>query len=92
MIIYNFQENVTLKILKFVSYADTFHINVPQQIDIQGCIFKVLLEKFPSFMSLIHCCTVLTNILFRSQKVAGTMQTLLGGDEIYHYHSKVYSI
>ena len=27
--------------------------------------------------------------LFRSQKVAGTMQQLLGGDEIYHYHSKV---
>jgi hypothetical protein len=26
---------------------------------------------------------------FRSQKVAGTMQALLGGDEMYHYHSKV---
>ena len=25
----------------------------------------------------------------RSQKVAGTMQALLGGDEIYHYHSKL---
>ena len=25
----------------------------------------------------------------RSQKVAGTMQALLGGDEVYHYHSKV---
>ena len=28
-------------------------------------------------------------IFLRSQKVAGTMQTLLGGDEIYHYHSKL---
>ena len=26
---------------------------------------------------------------FRSQKVAGTMQSLMGGDEIYHYGSKV---
>ena len=25
----------------------------------------------------------------RSQKIAGTMQTLMGGEEIYHYHSKV---
>ena len=25
----------------------------------------------------------------RSQKVAGTAQELMGGDEIYHYHSKV---
>ena len=25
----------------------------------------------------------------RSTKVAGTMQNLLGGDEIYHYHSKL---
>lgn len=31
----------------------------------------------------------LTGILTRSQKVAGTMQALLGGDEIYHYHSKL---
>ena len=26
---------------------------------------------------------------FRSNKVAGTMMNLLGGDEIYHYHSKL---
>ena len=26
---------------------------------------------------------------YRSQKVAGTFQTLLGGDELYHYHAKV---
>ena len=25
----------------------------------------------------------------RSQKIAGTAQELMGGDEIYHYHSKV---
>ena len=25
----------------------------------------------------------------RSQKIAGTAQELLGGEEIYHYHSKV---
>ena len=25
----------------------------------------------------------------RCQKVAGTMQALMGGDEIYHYHTKV---
>ena len=31
----------------------------------------------------------LTGILTRSQKVSGTMQALLGGDEIYHYHSKL---
>lgn len=28
-------------------------------------------------------------IVARSQKVAGTMQSLLGGDELYHYHSKL---
>lgn len=28
-------------------------------------------------------------IVARSQKVAGTLQELLGGDEIYHYHSKL---
>ena len=27
--------------------------------------------------------------LYRCRKVAGTMQALLGGDEIYHYHSKL---
>ena len=26
---------------------------------------------------------------FRSRKIAGTLEALLGGDEIYHYHSKV---
>lgn len=30
-----------------------------------------------------------TGVVARSQKVAGTMQQLLGGDEIYHYHSKL---
>ena len=28
-------------------------------------------------------------LFFRSAKVAMTMQSLLGGDEIYHYHSKL---
>ena len=28
-------------------------------------------------------------LVARSRKVAGTAQELLGGDEIYHYHSKV---
>ena len=28
-------------------------------------------------------------IVARSQKVAGTAQDLMGGDEVYHYHSKV---
>ena len=27
----------------------------------------------------------------RSQKIAGTAQELMGGDEVYHYHSKVSS-
>ena len=27
--------------------------------------------------------------VFRSQKVAGTMQALMGGHEVYHYHSKL---
>ena len=31
----------------------------------------------------------LAGVVSRSQKVAGTMQALLGGDEIYHYHSKL---
>ena len=29
------------------------------------------------------------NVFHRSTKIAGTMQNLLGGDEIYHYHSKL---
>ena len=29
------------------------------------------------------------HLLCRCRKVAGTMQALLGGDEIYHYHSKL---
>lgn len=28
-------------------------------------------------------------VLYRCRKVFGTMQALMGGDEIYHYHSKV---
>ena len=28
-------------------------------------------------------------LLCRSQKVAGTVQALMGGDEFYHYASKV---
>jgi len=30
-----------------------------------------------------------TGVLARSQKVAGTMQALMGGDELYHYHTKL---
>ncbi|XP_068227633.1 L-proline trans-4-hydroxylase-like [Palaemon carinicauda] len=30
-----------------------------------------------------------TGVAARPEKVAGTMEQLLGGDEIYHYHSKV---
>ena len=29
------------------------------------------------------------NIIYRSQKIAGTTQALLGGEEIYHYSTKV---
>ena len=39
-----------------------------------------------------YICIIKSNLCiykFRSQKVAGTMQTLLGGHEIYHYHSKL---
>lgn len=31
----------------------------------------------------------ITGVLARSPRVAGTMQELMGGDEIYHYHSKL---
>lgn len=31
----------------------------------------------------------ITGILARMERVAGTMQELMGGDEIYHYHSKL---
>ena len=31
----------------------------------------------------------IAGVVARSQKIAGTMQILMGGDEIYHYHSKV---
>ena len=41
-------------------------------------------DLFASMSTLDH-----VKITFRSQKVAGTMQALLGGDEIYHYHSKL---
>ncbi|XP_042869018.1 L-proline trans-4-hydroxylase-like isoform X2 [Penaeus japonicus] len=31
----------------------------------------------------------ITGVLARSRRVAGTMQELMGGDEVYHYHSKL---
>ena len=34
-------------------------------------------------------CIEVLHLLCRCRKVAGTMQALLGGDEIYHYHSKL---
>ena len=30
-----------------------------------------------------------SGMVARSEKIAGTMETLLGGEEIYHYHSKL---
>ena len=32
---------------------------------------------------------IVGNTVYRSQKVAGTMESLLGGHELYHYHSKL---
>ena len=37
--------------------------------------------KLPTYQLLVD--------ISRCQKVAGTMQALLGGEEIYHYHTKV---
>jgi hypothetical protein len=36
-----------------------------------------------------HAGNDVLGTMARTRKVAGTMQDLLGGDEIYHYHSKV---
>ena len=42
-----------------------------------------------TFAKLTNFPTLGKSICSRCQKVAGTMQALLGGDEIYHYHSKL---
>ena len=30
-----------------------------------------------------------SGVISRSEKIAGTMEALLGGEEIYHYHAKL---
>ena len=55
---------------------------------------KTLSYTFTSNRFFLHHCMEKTkekflNIIYRSQKIAGTTQALLGGEEIYHYSTKV---
>ena len=52
--------------------------------DLSGIVARYFHRK-----KMIYFSSILKKCFHRSTKVAGTMQNLLGGDEIYHYHSKL---
>lgn len=71
-----------MKKLKYaLENSEDIRNNVQERSDGDGAISKLCLWNYAG--------NDVTGVMARCQKVAGTMQALMGGDEIYHYHTKL---